>query len=30
MITFTIVKKWSGKNLTNWTGGDGPEIAIDI
>ena len=24
MNTITTEKKWSGENLTNWTGGDGP------
>ena len=26
MNTITIEKKWSGENLTNRTGGDGPAI----
>ena len=27
MNTITIEKKWSGENLTNRTGGDGPATA---
>ena len=28
MNTITIEKKWSGENLTNRTGGDGPELVL--
>ena len=31
MNTITIEKKWSGENLTNRTGGDGPgSISCDV